>query len=270
MAEKIEKSSIHDFVTGEIVTEEILDTIFEIFRVAVNDVDAGMKDKYDKQQVDNLIANLAGAGRTNETVKGIADALIAHKSSIDHDGRYYTKAQIDGFINAINQLKADITYVDQKIADIQNGQIADDAVTTPKIRDGAVTTAKIAPGAIKASVIDTSSVPTNATMAQRISEQLEGNLAYVYFELDGIKAWVGGHDVLIAQTNSRIDGLQYNTDLYTAKADILSLQIQMDILTLGNMTGVDNYTVIESLRNTNDLIVTGGIFDGANRKIYLP
>lgn len=270
MAEKIEKSSIHDFVTGEIVTEEILDTIFEIFRVAVNDVDAGMKDKYDKQQVDNLIANLAGAGRTNETVKGIADALIAHKSSIDHDGRYYTKAQIDGFINTINQLKADITYVDQKIADIQNGQIADDAVTTPKIRDGAVTTVKIAPGAIKASVVDTSSVPTNVTMMETINGSINAISGYFNFEIAAANARLDDHDVLITQTNSRIDGLQYNTDLYTAKADILSLQIQMDILTLGNMTGVDNYTVIESLRNTNDLIVTGGIFDGTNRKIYLP
>lgn len=43
----------------------------------------------------NAISNLAGSGRTTETVKGNADNLTTHKTSSDHDGRYYTEAELN-------------------------------------------------------------------------------------------------------------------------------------------------------------------------------
>jgi hypothetical protein len=42
--------------------------------------------------------DLAGTGRTTETVKGNFDNLETHKASADHDSRYYTEAEIDGFL----------------------------------------------------------------------------------------------------------------------------------------------------------------------------
>ena len=45
-----------------------------------------------------LIAELAGTGRTIETVKATWDALLAHKQAADHDPRYYTKAEINSIV----------------------------------------------------------------------------------------------------------------------------------------------------------------------------
>jgi hypothetical protein len=59
MAEKIEKSTLHDFVDGEFVGEAQLDQNFEVARVAINDVSAtvdGLTDKSNTltQQVSDL------------------------------------------------------------------------------------------------------------------------------------------------------------------------------------------------------------------------
>lgn len=73
---------------------------------------------YTEVEVNALFAALEGVGHTNQTVKGNADgiasnaiaitaldnALTTHKSSTDHDARYYTKAQIDA---------ADANFVDK-------------------------------------------------------------------------------------------------------------------------------------------------------------
>lgn len=50
-------------------------------------------------ETDEAIANVEGAGRTTETVKGAYDALVTHKllTTADHDGRYYTETEVDGF-----------------------------------------------------------------------------------------------------------------------------------------------------------------------------
>ena len=52
--------------------------------------------KADNTYVDNKFNELAGVDRTTQTVKSNADNLISHKTSGDHDTRYYTKTQLDG------------------------------------------------------------------------------------------------------------------------------------------------------------------------------
>lgn len=49
---KIQPGTLHDFVNGEIVTEEILDSNFEIIRVAINDTDSRVDNTYTKAEVD--------------------------------------------------------------------------------------------------------------------------------------------------------------------------------------------------------------------------
>lgn len=79
---QVNKSSLHDFVNGETVTETMLDQNFEVLRAQGNDTDARVTD-------------VAGVGRTTETVKGNADSMTAHKTSGDHDARYFTQTQSD-------------------------------------------------------------------------------------------------------------------------------------------------------------------------------
>jgi len=48
---------------------------------------------------DSKVDDLAGTGRTTETVKGNADDLATHKNSSDHDGRYYTETEVDAKVD---------------------------------------------------------------------------------------------------------------------------------------------------------------------------
>lgn len=81
---KIEQGTLHDFVTGQTVTEPMLDQNFEIVRVAINDNDSRLNNTYTKAEVDE---------RTQSA------ALDAHKVSGDHDYRYYQKAEVDSKIS---------------------------------------------------------------------------------------------------------------------------------------------------------------------------
>lgn len=53
-----------------------------------------------KTFVDDGIADLEGVGRTTETIKDNADDLATHKTSDDHDGRYYTETESDNLLDA--------------------------------------------------------------------------------------------------------------------------------------------------------------------------
>jgi hypothetical protein len=60
----------------------------------------------------------------------LGQAVDDHKLSDDHDGRYYTETEIDAKLAA----KVDPAYVDDKIALIQQGQVADGAVSTDRLK----------------------------------------------------------------------------------------------------------------------------------------
>lgn len=132
---KIADGSLHDWKDGEVVTADKYKQERELLRQATNDNDTqranhealkvdptssdttqdkhvsnkNLKDLHDKD------AELAGTGRTTETIKGNADALTTHKSSADHDGRYYTQTEADNLL--LNKADKSDTYTKQEVDD---------------------------------------------------------------------------------------------------------------------------------------------------------
>lgn len=78
---------------------EIVTKINDNIRLT-NDNENKVKDLYsvkaDLSYVNSRLDNLSGNGRTVETVKGNYDSIVKHKTSTDHDYRYYIKTEIDG------------------------------------------------------------------------------------------------------------------------------------------------------------------------------
>lgn len=54
---------------------------------------------YTETEIDTKINDLAGTGRTKETVKSISDSIELHKTSSDHDVRYFTQDQLKSITN---------------------------------------------------------------------------------------------------------------------------------------------------------------------------
>jgi hypothetical protein len=52
------------------------------------------------EELEELFNILKGAGWTNESLKGLKDALEAHKDSADHDERYYTENEVNMLLSA--------------------------------------------------------------------------------------------------------------------------------------------------------------------------
>lgn len=61
--------------------------------------------------IDNKHADLAGVGRTTETIKANADALATHQTSADHDNRYYIRGDIDTMLAAKADASALSSYL---------------------------------------------------------------------------------------------------------------------------------------------------------------
>jgi hypothetical protein len=59
-------------------------------------------------ELDNIIDILKGEGWSNESLKGLKNALETHKSSADHDGRYYTESEVNTILQAYTTIN-DIT-----------------------------------------------------------------------------------------------------------------------------------------------------------------
>lgn len=100
--------------------------------------------KADNTYVDNKFNELAGVDRTTQTVKSNADNLISHKTSGDHDTRYYTKAEINNTVSTLatkseNNLKANLSDVYTR-TQLNNGQLNNLYYTkselTPWLRGG--------------------------------------------------------------------------------------------------------------------------------------
>lgn len=96
--------------------------------------------KADKTYVDNKFNDLAGAGRTTQTIKSNADNLISHKTSADHDTRYYTKAEINNTVSTLvtkseNTLKANLSDVYTR-TQLNNGQLNNLYYTKTELNNG--------------------------------------------------------------------------------------------------------------------------------------
>lgn len=99
--------------------------------------------------LNNSINNLAGNGRTTETVKGNADSIANHKVSGDHDTRYFTKDQLQSIAdgssgadnikatpinaNSGNTVQAQLEWLLTQIAVAATGSIPDGSITEAKL-----------------------------------------------------------------------------------------------------------------------------------------
>lgn len=239
---KIEKSAMHDFVDGTLVTEQHLDQNFELLRVALNDT---------------------------------VDDLNAHKTSGDHDDRYYRKSEVDEKLSlkadktvtdALQQTKADKTYVDQQIAFIQSGQVADNAISTQKLQDSAVTTPKIANKAVTGDKVDDVTV----YRAQTVDSKIAVAKADLQVQINQQTTQIADLQNQIIVTNDRIDNLQYNRDLDKARMDILTLTFEVTNLKNAAIAGMTGNIVTEDFQDVSDWTLISGLHDPSGRRIYLP
>jgi len=108
---------------------------------------------YTESEVDAIASDLAGAGRTTQTIKGNYDNLETHKGSSDHDSRYFTKTEIgsttDGNSGADKvgaaevatgsgqTVQAVLEWLYQEIINVTLGQIPDGSLTDVKLSNDA-------------------------------------------------------------------------------------------------------------------------------------
>lgn len=256
---KVDKSAMHDFYDGETVVETALDQNFELLRVALNDVD-------DKANANATILSSLQAQKADKSYVDSQDANL--QSQINSLNSQVTLNTSD--INNLKTQKADKVYVDQQIAFIQNGQVADNAVSTSKIQDRAVTTQKLADGAVTASKVDNVTVYTGAKTDSQINNAVNTAKSQLQSQINTNATNISNLQSQLDATNRRIDGLQYNIDLYSAKQDIIVLALNVEVLKGAQLTGISQNMVIETLADVSDLTITQGLYDSTNKKIYLP
>lgn len=95
---------------------------------------------YTETEVNNLIDNLAGTGRTTETIKSVNDALNTHKTSNDHDGRYYQKSEVYNKTEVYNK-----SETDTKLQNVVSGQIPNGTITKEKLAFDVLTSDDLIP-----------------------------------------------------------------------------------------------------------------------------
>lgn len=99
--------SYPNFVLGQIIDPEEanqnnyeftskINTMIEKINLTTDESVRLEKDKANLVYVDGEISDLAGSGRTVETIKGNFEAMKTHKASDDHDTRYYNKSLLNG------------------------------------------------------------------------------------------------------------------------------------------------------------------------------
>ena len=126
--------SYPNFVLGAIIdpveanqnNNDIVNKINEFVDVInANEVEVGLKAY--KTYVDTQDAGLAGVGRTTQTIKGNFDNLVTHKTSSDHDSRYYTKTEL-------NAGQLDSRYYTE--TELNNGQLDNRYYTETELNNG--------------------------------------------------------------------------------------------------------------------------------------
>lgn len=148
---KVNKTALHDFVTGEFVREEHLDQNFEVLRVAINDTDA---------RIDTLTQNVSQVEDHADLLQVSLNNLTASHNTLSQQFSNYriqvnqqfidVQAQFDQQITDLQlqytyleNNKADRTYVEQLLADVQAGQLVPGTIKTEHIADGSITAAKV-------------------------------------------------------------------------------------------------------------------------------
>lgn len=267
---KINEGTLKDWADGQTVTADLYKQEREILRAAINDNDQNFEGHV------GIGVDITSSDTTknkhvsNKNMKDLHDKDTAQQTALDSQGT--TIANHDERIVLIEDTlptKATITYVNQEVAKVQNGLIADGSVTRQKIVDGEVINSKLANGVVTASKVDGTTVYTAEQVDEAIDEDVAEAKSGLQTQIDENGSDIEQLNDDVIGTNVRIDNLAYNKDLYSAKQDILVLTINMEILKGSELTGVSENMVIETLESDADLTYIG-LYDQGNRKIYLP
>jgi hypothetical protein len=112
---------------GNVTTVKLADLSVSRVKIADGAVDLSKADLvsfdtryYTETEIDTKVTDLGGTGRTTETIKGNADTLATHKSSGDHDTRYYTKTLLDG--GQLDNRYYTETEIDNKLSNTAGGE----------------------------------------------------------------------------------------------------------------------------------------------------
>ena len=246
--------------------------------------DLNNKDIMDK--VNEVIAKLNGQDAVIEDVRDVRLVLKADKTYVDSQDSAIQAQVTTNKTNSESRdtalgvrittlegtipLKADKTYVDTLVGAIQSGYIAENSVTSGKLVDGSITTNKLANGAVTATKVDGTTVYTGAQVDSKIASGVSASNTNLQNQINTERARINSNVSDIAYTNTRIDNLLYNRDLYSAKQDIVALAINVEMLHGANLTGVSENMIIETLIDATDLSVRNGIYNSQTRKVYLP
>lgn len=222
---------------------------------AVNSNTTSITAKSDKSYVD-----------TQDT--GLQTQITSNKTA--DDARH--ASLLDRMTSAETSLttKATTSYVDTQVALIQSGYIVDNSITTVKIVDRSVTTGKLADLAVNASKVDGTTVYTASQVNGKVSTDIATAKSDLQTKIDTNVTGISSLTTNLATTNTRIDNLLYNKDLYSAKQDIVTLSLNVEIVKGSQLTGVSQNMIIETLVDVSDLTITSGVYDSVNRKVYLP
>lgn len=95
-------SRLYDFQPGKKAYSGQVDDEFNQLVETVNNIVTDLLGLDSDKATVIALENLAGEDRTTETVKQNSDNLKTHKTSSDHDSRYYTELEIDTKLSTIN------------------------------------------------------------------------------------------------------------------------------------------------------------------------
>lgn len=292
---KVDKSAIHDFYNGEIVTEAALDQNFELLRIANN-------DNYDR--------------------------LIKKFEVLDKNGNVKTTLNLDTAINYLKFKEGDLITLS---LDTTNGilqisaldtnataKMADGSVTTAKIADGAITRQKIADAAINLAKLDLNDLDTRYYTESELNNGALDKRYYTESELSGsggaskigitpingltasntqqaleeinsrFKQYTLGQipdgSITLQKlafdpaTQAELDTVINNLNTHLAETaskftninlNIIDMAVELETLKGATLNGVTANIFVETFTNLNDINLMNGIYDNINKRLVL-
>ena len=223
----------------------------------------------------DLIQTQTNSNTTN--ISSLQSQINTHKSSADHDTRYYTKTQLDnGQLDGRYYTKVSVDAKDSslqaQITNHKNSTILDHpdgSVTTAKLADNSVTTSKIANGSVTADKIHSSLLNTVSLNAHRNNSVLDHpdfsvttkKLApkSVTFDKLGLDV-IGYIESRTTDAESKFTNINLN---------IIDMAVELETLKGATLNGVDANIFVETFTNLNDINLMRGGYDSVNKRLVV-
>ena len=211
------------------------------------------------------------------SVASLQGQINTHKTSADHDTRYYTKAQLDsGQLDSRYYTEAEIdrnnANFQTQITNHRNASVLDHpdgSVTTAKLADNSVTTSKIANGAVTADKIHSSlleSATLNAHRNTSILDHPDFSVTTEKLAPESVTFDKLGLDV-VSYIESRTTDTA--SKLANINLNIIDMAVELETLKGATLNGVTANVFVETFINLNDINLMNGIYDSTNKRLVL-